>query len=235
MSTKSSMVDSTKHRSHAPPQSGFQASPHASVSMLLIRPGTARSDAACPAAHIRRDCDRAFAGIGKVWSSRNFRRHSMTSLVITDGLLSGRGGGSQPTTTGASHVGASCRHCRPGALRFSDLLPLPTPTVLLSFSASSAFLLMAVSTIWTSSAGATRGYASILLIAPGAAGFVMADLFELTGSDVVAVCVADFRLRSQTQTAEALVGRSRWNWGSSRLRQASAFRICYSRATFSIC
>ena len=98
-----------------------------------------------------------------------------------------------------------------GVLRFTDLLPLPSLHGFFSaFSASSAFLLMAVSTIWTNSAGATRPkYASILLIVSGAFGFVLADLFELTrfGQLVAVLCVLQIIVyAARRRLLSALVG-----------------------------
>ena len=101
----------------------------------------------------------------------------MTSLIITDGLLCLGAAAAVANSRlplafrmGSALLGVTAGL---GVLRFSDLLPLPTLHGFFSaFSASSAFLLMAVSTIWASSAGATRAkYASILLIVSGAAGF----------------------------------------------------------------
>lgn len=121
----------------------------------------------------------------------------MTSLAITDGLLCLIAAAAVVTNRLplAFRMGSALLAVTAGlgVLRFSDLLPLPTLHSFFStFSASSAFLLMAVSSVWTSSAGATRAkYASILLIVSGAVGFVMVDLFELTrfGQVVAVLCV----------------------------------------------
>ena len=139
----------------------------------------------------------------------------MTSLAITDGLLclvaaAAVANSSLPL---AFRMGSALLAVTAGlgVLRFSDLLPLPTLHGFFSaFSASSAFLLMAVSTIWTSSAGATQAkYASILLIVSGAVGFVMADLFELTrfGQVVAVLCVLQiFVYAARHRLLSALVG-----------------------------
>ncbi|MGB0321819.1 MAG: hypothetical protein ACPGAF_05795, partial [Pseudohongiellaceae bacterium] len=108
----------------------------------------------------------------------------MTSLAITDGLLCLVAAAAVVTNRLplAFRMGSALLAVTAGlgVLRFSDLLPLPTLHSFFStFSASSAFLLMAVSTVWNSSAGATRAkYASILLIVSGAIGFV-GDLFGM--------------------------------------------------------
>ena len=121
----------------------------------------------------------------------------MTSLAITDGLLCLIAAAAVVTNRLplAFRMGSALLAVTAclGVLRFSDLLPLPTLHSFFStFSSSSAFLLMAVSSVWTSSAGATRAkYASILLIVSGAVGFVMVDFFELTrfGQVVAVLCV----------------------------------------------
>ena len=121
----------------------------------------------------------------------------MTSLAITDGLLCLVAAAAVVTNRLplAFRIGSALLAVTAGlgVLRFSDLLPLPTLHSFFStFSSSSAFLLMAVSSVWTSSAGATRAkYASILLIVSGAVGFVMVDLFEMTrfGQVVAVLCV----------------------------------------------
>ena len=139
----------------------------------------------------------------------------MTSLAITDGLL-----GLVAATAAANsrlplafRMGSALLAVTAGlgVLRFSDLLPLPTLHGFFSaFSASSAFLLMAVSTIWTSSAGAIRAkYASILLIVSGAVGFVMGDLFKLTrfGQVVAVLCVLQIIVyAARHRLLSALVG-----------------------------
>ena len=139
----------------------------------------------------------------------------MTSLVITDGLLClvAAAAVANSRLPLAFRMGSALLAVTAGlgVLRFSDLLPLPTLHGFFSaFSASSAFLLMAVSTIWTSSAGATRAkYASILLIVSGAAGFVMADLFELTrfGQVVAVLCVLQIIVyAAKHRLLSALVG-----------------------------
>ena len=124
----------------------------------------------------------------------------MTSLAITDGLLCLIAAAAVVTNRLplAFRMGSALLAVTAclGVLRFSDLLPLPTLHSFFStFSSSSAFLLMAVSSVWTSSAGATRAkYASILLIVSGAVGFVMVDLFELTRFGQVVACCAYYRL-----------------------------------------
>ena len=139
----------------------------------------------------------------------------MTSLAITDGLLCLIAGAAVVTNKLplAFRMGSALLAVTAGlgVLRFSDLLPLPTLHSFFStFSASSAFLLMAVSTVWTSSAGATRAkYASILLIVSGAIGFVMVDLFELTrfGQAVAVLCVLQIIVYSaRHRLLSALVG-----------------------------
>jgi len=139
----------------------------------------------------------------------------MTSLAITDGLLCLIAGAAVVTNKLplAFRMGSALLAVTAGlgVLRFSDLLPLPTLHSFFStFSASSAFLLMAVSTVWTSSAGATRAkYASILLIVSGAIGFVMEDLFELTrfGQAVAVLCVLQIIVYSaRHRLLSALVG-----------------------------
>ena len=139
----------------------------------------------------------------------------MTSLAITDGLLCLVATAAVVTNRLplAFRMGSALLAVTAGlgVLRFSDLLPLRTLHGFFSaFSASSAFLLMAVSTIWTSSAGATRAkYASILLIVSGAVGFVMADLFELTrfGQVVAVLCVLQIIVyAARHRLLSALVG-----------------------------
>ena len=139
----------------------------------------------------------------------------MTSLAITDGLLClvAAAAVANSRLPLALRMGSALLAVTAGlgVLQFSDLLPLPTLHGFFSaFSASSAFLLMAVSTIWTSSAGATRAkYASILLIVSGAVGFVMADLFELTrfGQVVAVLCVLQiFVYAARHRLLSALVG-----------------------------
>ena len=139
----------------------------------------------------------------------------MTSLAITDGLLClvAAAAVANSRLPLAFRMGSALLAVTAGlgVLRFSDLLPLPTLHGFFSaFSASSAFLLMAVSTIWTSSAGATRAkYASILLIVSGAVGFVMADLFELTrfGQGVAVLCVLQIIVyAARHRLLSALVG-----------------------------
>lgn len=139
----------------------------------------------------------------------------MTSLAITDGLLCLIAAAAVVTNRLplAFRMGSALLAVTAGlgVLRFSDLLPLPTLHSFFStFSASSAFLLMAVSTVWTSSAGATRAkYASILLIVSGAIGFVMVDLFELTrfGQVVAVLCVLQIIVYSaRHRLLSALVG-----------------------------
>ena len=139
----------------------------------------------------------------------------MTSLAITDGLLClvAAAAVANSRLPLALRMGSALLAVTAGlgVLRFSDLLPLPTLHGFFSaFSASSAFLLMAVSTIWTSSAGATQAkYASILLIVSGAVGFVMADLFELTrfGQVVAVMCVLQiFVYAARHRLLSALVG-----------------------------
>ena len=139
----------------------------------------------------------------------------MTSLAITDGLLCLIAAAAVVTNRLplAFRMGSALLAVTAGlgVLRFSDLLPLPTLHGFFSaFSASSAFLLMAVSTVWNSSAGATRAkYASILLIVSGAIGFVMVDLFELTrfGQVVAVLCVLQIIIYSaRHRLLSALVG-----------------------------
>jgi len=139
----------------------------------------------------------------------------MISLAITDGLLCLIGAAAVVTNRLplAFRMGSALLAVTAGlgVLRFSDLLPLPTlHSFFATFSASSAFLLMAVSTVWTSSAGAIRAkYASILLIVSGAIGFVMVDLFELTrfGQVVAVLCVLQIIVYSaRHRLLSALVG-----------------------------
>jgi hypothetical protein len=139
----------------------------------------------------------------------------MTSLAITDGLLCLIATAAVVTNRLplAFRMGSALLAVTAGlgVLRFSDLLPLPTLHSFFStFSASSAFLLMAVSTVWNSSAGATRAkYASILLTVSGAIGFVMVDLFELTrfGQVVAVLCVLQIIVYSARHALlSALVG-----------------------------
>ena len=124
-----------------------------------------------------------------------------------------RGGGShQQTPLALSHgVGASCRHRMPGGSEIQRLAAAaPLHSFFSAFSSSSAFLLMAVSSVWTSSAGATRAkYASILLIVSGAVGFVMVDLFEMTrfGQVVAVLCVLQIIVyAARHRLLSALVG-----------------------------
>ena len=139
----------------------------------------------------------------------------MTSLAITDGLLFLIAAAAVATVRLplAFRMGSALLAFTAGfgVLRFSDLLPLPTLHSFFStFSASSAFLLIAVSIIWTGSAGATRAkYASILLIVSGAIGFVMVDLFELTrfGQIVSVLCVLQIIIyTARHRLLSALVG-----------------------------
>ena len=139
----------------------------------------------------------------------------MTSLAITDGLLCLVAGAAIANSRLplAFRMGSALLAVTAGlgVLRFTDLLPLPSLHGFFSaFSASSAFLLMAVSTIWTNSAGATRPkYASILLIVSGAFGFVLADLFELTrfGQLVAVLCVLQIIVyAARRRLLSALVG-----------------------------
>ena len=79
----------------------------------------------------------------------------MTSLVITDGKLClvAAAAVAKPRLPLAFRMGSALLAVTAGlgVLRFSDLLPLPTLHSFFStFSASSAFLLMVVGTIWTS-------------------------------------------------------------------------------------
>ena len=79
----------------------------------------------------------------------------MTSLAITDGLLFliAAAGVATARLPLAFRMGSALLAVTAalGVLRFSDLLPLPTLHSFFStFSASSAFLLMVVGTIWTS-------------------------------------------------------------------------------------
>ena len=144
----------------------------------------------------------------------------MTSLAITDGLLClvAAAAVANSRLPMAFRMGSALLAVTAGlgVLRFSDLLPLPTLHGFFSaFSASSAFLLMAVSTIWTSSAGATRAkYASILLIVSGAVGFVMADLFELARFGLVVAVhpVCDRPARSEPATAGRLSPSADCGW-----------------------
>ena len=139
----------------------------------------------------------------------------MTSLAITDGLLClvAAAAVANSRLPLALRMGSALLAVTAGlgVLRFSDLLPLPTLHSFFStLSSSSAFLLMAVSSVWTSSAGATRAkYASILLIVSGAVGFVMVDLFELTrfGQVVAVLCVLQIIVyAARHKLLSALVG-----------------------------
>ena len=121
----------------------------------------------------------------------------MNSLAFTDGLLFliAAAAAAIPRLPLAFRIGSTLLAVTAGlgVLRFSELLPLPTLHSFFStFSASSAFLLIAVSTTWTGSVGATQAkYVSILLIVSGAVGFVMVDLFELAlfGQILAVLCV----------------------------------------------